>query len=357
MEVLSALGTSSGLGFTSGINAYFPLLVAAIATNPRVQAWLHISTNRDLSFLSQDWVIAALVVLIILDFFADKVPGVSGLWNGVHTIIRPVTGALASGTMAPSDYPAWLVVFLVLGAALATMSHTTKIVTRTTASAATAGAATPVISVLEDIGAVVVVIVAFVVPLLMFFLALILMALFIWFAPRLLRQVHYYWRITASLLVWMVNTVMRRKPDERAIDVYGKLSDVERRYLHQEVLGGMTIRAGVQLLWIKQRGGKIHSKRRVALPTWLLITDEALIFFPLSQPRQTQVVPYVEVETLRLKKKLSVGIFTVRVRGGQEYACTVLRTSLSAAVETVDILYTRYNLLSDKSPQRSQMYV
>src|SRR5436853_5671677 len=161
MEVLSALGTSSGLGFTSGINAYFPLLVAAIATNPRVQAWLHISTNRDLSFLSQDWVIAALVVLIILDFFADKVPGVSGLWNGVHTIIRPVTGALASGTMAPSDYPAWLVVFLVLGAALATMSHTTKIVTRTTASAATAGAATPVISILEDIGAVVVVIVAF----------------------------------------------------------------------------------------------------------------------------------------------------------------------------------------------------
>lgn len=200
MEVLSALGTSSGLGFTSGINAYFPLLIAAIAANPKVQAWLHINTNRDLSFLSQDWVIAALVVLIILDFFADKVPGVSGLWNGVHTIIRPVTGALASGAVAPSGDPTWLVVFLALGASLATMSHTAKVVTRTTASAATAGAATPIISVLEDVGAVVVVIIAFVVPLLMFFLALILISLFIWFAPRLLRQFRYYWRITTSFL-------------------------------------------------------------------------------------------------------------------------------------------------------------
>lgn len=141
--------------------------------------------------------------------------------------------------------------------------------------------------------------------------------------------------------------------------MYGKLSDAERTYLYQEVLGGMTIRAGVQLLWIKQRGGKIHAKRRVALPTWLLITDEALIFFPPSQSRQTHIIPYAEVQMLRLKKKVAVGILTVRVRAGQKYTCTVLCTSLSAAVETVNALHTHYNLPSDEPLQgnpRSEIY-
>src|SRR6267142_2573769 len=116
MEILSALGTSSGLAFTSGINAYFPLLIVALAANPNVQTWLHMKTNRDLSFLSQDWVIAVLVILIIADFFSDKIPGLSGFWNGVHTFIRPLTGALASGAIAPSDHPIWLGTFLLMGA-------------------------------------------------------------------------------------------------------------------------------------------------------------------------------------------------------------------------------------------------
>jgi uncharacterized membrane protein len=348
MEVLSALGTSSGLGFSSGINAYVPLLVTAIIANPRVQAWLHINTNRDLSFLSQDWVIAVLVVLVIAEFVADKVPGVSGLWNGVHTIIRPVTGALAAGSVAPSNDPMSLVAFLVLGASLATMSHTTKVVTRTTASAASGGVATPILGFLEDLVVWFLVLIAIFASLIMLLISLILVVLFIFFAPRIWGQLRYHWRVNASFLAWMVNVCVRRQSDERPTDVYRKLSEAEKTHLHQEVLNGMTIRAGVRVLWVRQRDGTLRGKRRVALPTWLLMTDEALIFFPPSRLRQVQSVPYVEVEALKLKKQLLTGMLRVRVRGGQEYTCTILRTSLSAAVESVKILYTHFNLPSGK---------
>lgn len=358
MDILSALGTSSGLSFTSGINAYFPLLIAAMAANPKVQAWLHLhaNTNQNLSFLSQDWVIAALIVLIILDFLSDKIPGMSGFWNGVHTIIRPLTGALASGTVAPSDHPQWLIVFLVLGASLAMMSHTTKIVTRTAASAATVGCATPILSVLEDVAVVVGVIVAFVAPYLMLFLALALVILFIWFAPRLLSELRYYWRMTSSFLAWIVNIGIARKPEERPTDVFRKLSATDRTHLYQVVPNSAVIRAGVQLVWRKQRGGTRRDEWHGALSVWLLFTDETLILFPPSQPHKTCIIPFVEVQMLKLKKSVSEGILTVRLQTGQEYTCTALRSSLSAAIKTASILYTHYHLPSGKPFQGTQMY-
>jgi hypothetical protein len=118
----------------------------------------------------------------------------------------------------------------------------------------------------------------------------------------------------------------------------------------------MIVRAGVQLVWRKQRGGTMRGTWRGTLPAWLLVTDGALILFPSSQPQKTHIISFVDVQALKLKKSVSEGILMVRVHTGQEYTCTVLRTSLDAAVETVNILDTHYHLPSDKPFQGTQMY-
>ena len=45
-------------------------------------------------FLQRPWVIVAALVLFAIEFVVDKVSYVDSTWDAVHTVIRPVAGAL-----------------------------------------------------------------------------------------------------------------------------------------------------------------------------------------------------------------------------------------------------------------------
>jgi len=69
-------------------------------------------------------------VLFAVEFLADKVPIVDSVWDAIHTVIRPVGGALLA-SHAPGDLSpvAEVLMFLLLGGAtLAT--HAAKATTR-----------------------------------------------------------------------------------------------------------------------------------------------------------------------------------------------------------------------------------
>ena len=86
------LGTPLGLAFASGINAYLPLLSLAISTR-----FLHLDkVNPQFAFITQDWFIIALVILTLIDFVADKFPVIDHTWDAIHTVIRPIAGALVA---------------------------------------------------------------------------------------------------------------------------------------------------------------------------------------------------------------------------------------------------------------------
>lgn len=62
----------------------------------------------------------------IAELFADKVLWLDSLWDGVHTLIRPLGGALlAMAVIDPSD-PTWQVVVFLLGGGAALLSHGAK---------------------------------------------------------------------------------------------------------------------------------------------------------------------------------------------------------------------------------------
>ena len=166
------LGTPFGLAFASGLNAYLPMLAFALSVR-----WLHLYTlNPRFTFITQNWFIAALVILTLLDFVADKIPLIDHLWNVIHTVVRPIAGAVVAvvasshalaaptvtssysgsetASVALSIIPMTGVgslAILVIGGVLATLSHMVKSSTRFVSTITTAGFLNIGLSVVEDV--------------------------------------------------------------------------------------------------------------------------------------------------------------------------------------------------------------
>jgi len=211
------LGTPLGLAFASGINAYLPLLSFAVSAR-----FLHLDkVNPQFAFITQDWFIIALVILTLIDFVADKFPPIDHTWDAIHTVIRPIAGALVAAasysqfhlpgikiSAASSQIPQamltssshilgtivavsntvptlgpGLLIILILGGLLALMSHTVKATTRLASTLTTAGLLNVGLSLAEDILVLIIVLLSLLVPIVM----LILLGLFlIVFGPGLL---------------------------------------------------------------------------------------------------------------------------------------------------------------------------
>jgi len=76
----------------------------------------------------------ALVLLYVVEFFADKIPYFDTLWDIVHTAIRPVGGALIAMTTLGAASPAVAGLAALAGGTLAASSHLTKTSTRAAAN-------------------------------------------------------------------------------------------------------------------------------------------------------------------------------------------------------------------------------
>jgi Domain of unknown function (DUF4126) len=185
MDILTNVLAAFGLSSSAGLNAYLPLLVVALAA--RFTNLIQLKSPWDV--LENPWVIAALSVLLIIEFFADKVPAVNHVNDAIQTFIRPTAGAIvfASTTQVVTNMnPA---VALILGLLVAGSVHVAKsAVFRPAVTATTAGVGTPVVSLMEDFAALVVSVAAVVVPVLVACVIILLTALVIWLLWRRARS-------------------------------------------------------------------------------------------------------------------------------------------------------------------------
>ncbi|MCB1087991.1 MAG: DUF4126 domain-containing protein, partial [Verrucomicrobiae bacterium] len=102
MDILNQLAVALGFATLAGLNLYLTVLVTGLAIR---MDWIQLSSQYDqLSVLGSDWVLIAAGIFFALEFFSDKIPWVDSLWDGVHTLIRPVGGGLlAIQTLGTSD--------------------------------------------------------------------------------------------------------------------------------------------------------------------------------------------------------------------------------------------------------------
>lgn len=164
--------TGAGLAVAAGLNAYVPLLILGLAG--RFLDFVQLPAQWQ--WLSNEWVLVILGVLLVIEIVADKIPVVDSINDWVQLFVRPVAGGIAFGTGSSSGTAvvtdpaqfftsnAW--VPIVVGILLALATHIGKAVSRPALNVATVGAAAPVVSTVEDIGSVVLSILALLLPVL-----------------------------------------------------------------------------------------------------------------------------------------------------------------------------------------------
>ena len=164
--------TGAGLATSAGLNAALPLLALGA-----LDRWTGLVTlPAGWEWLSNGWVLVILAVLLVVDVVADKVPGVDHVNDLLQTVVRPTAGGIAFGagvgteTVAVTDpgafvdSGAWVPV--AIGGLVALGVHVAKATARPVVNATTLGVGGPVVSVAEDVSAVVVVVLAILVPVL-----------------------------------------------------------------------------------------------------------------------------------------------------------------------------------------------
>ncbi|GGM19407.1 DUF4126 domain-containing protein [Micromonospora yangpuensis] len=186
LEVL----TGSGLAASAGLNAYIPLLVMGLLARYTDV----IQLPNGWQWLGNGWVVAILVVLLVVEFVADKVPVVDHVNDVVQTVVRPTAGGLAFGAGAGSETVTvadpesffagneWVPV--VVGVLIALGVHLLKSAARPLINATTAGVGAPVASTAEDATSVLVSLVAILLPVLVLLFLVGLVFFAFWFVRR-----------------------------------------------------------------------------------------------------------------------------------------------------------------------------
>ena len=148
MEVLTGIFSAFGLSASAGLNAYIPLLVISLLAKYTEL----IKLNHPWDTLTSGWVIGLLLILIIIEFFADKVPAVNHANDLIQTIIRPIAGAIVFAASAQVITEINPIISMAAGILIAGGVHATKsIAVRPAVTATTAGAGNVPVSIMEDI--------------------------------------------------------------------------------------------------------------------------------------------------------------------------------------------------------------
>jgi hypothetical protein len=172
--------TAFGLSASAGLNAYIPLLVVSILA--RFTSLIEL--NAPWNTLESWWVIGILVILSIVEFFADKVPAVNHVNDIIQTFIRPAAGAVvfAASSKSATVHP---VLTMAAGLFIAGSVHAVKAVAvRPAITATTGGVGSVPVSILEDVVSTFLSIAAILIPILVAAILILGVSLIIWWIWR-----------------------------------------------------------------------------------------------------------------------------------------------------------------------------
>jgi hypothetical protein len=128
VERLDLLSVALGLAALAGINLYLTVFATGLAIHFH---WITLGSQyQPLEVLGNPWIISIAGVLYLLEFFADKVPWVDSIWDAVHTVIRPIGGALLAIQVLGHPNPAFTVIVALLAGGTSLLAHTAKAATR-----------------------------------------------------------------------------------------------------------------------------------------------------------------------------------------------------------------------------------
>ncbi len=195
MDVVT-LGRTLGFSFAAGVNLYATVAILGLAAR---YGWVDLPPQFQV--FNNGFVIGAAVVLYLVEFFADKIPYLDSLWDLIHTLIRPVGGALIAVATLGEASPSIEGLIAVLGGTVAASSHLTKTSTRAVANTSPEPVSNWILSVGEDLFVVGLGYLALKYPVAALVVAVVLLGLIIAFAAVIVRTVKrwlFRQRVTAA---------------------------------------------------------------------------------------------------------------------------------------------------------------
>jgi len=120
-DSLHALALAGLLAWASGLRVYLVVFMLGLAAH-----FQYIELPAGLHVLAHPYVIGAAGFMLVVEFFADKIPGLDTVWDAVHTFIRIPAGALLAAGASGDDVSAFTVAAGLVGGAITAGTHFAK---------------------------------------------------------------------------------------------------------------------------------------------------------------------------------------------------------------------------------------
>ncbi len=125
IDTAGLLAIAAALGWASGLRLYAVVFLTGLAGQ---FGWVQLPAG--LHVLQSTIMLGASGVMLFIEFFADKIPGLDTVWDMVHTVVRIPAGAALAAAVFGADQSSWAMAAALMGGTLAATSHISKATTR-----------------------------------------------------------------------------------------------------------------------------------------------------------------------------------------------------------------------------------
>ncbi|MGC1269144.1 MAG: DUF4126 domain-containing protein, partial [Croceibacterium sp.] len=172
MGIVQILGIAASASLLSGWRLYLVVLVTGLAMRSGyVPLPEHLA---GLQVLANPWVMAVAAFGSLCEFFADKIAWVDSVWDAVHSVIRPLGGALLALAIVDPGDPATQAIAFLLGGGAALLSHGGKAGVRAMVNTSPEPVSNVVVSGAEDVATAGLLVLAYQFPVLAAVIALMM---------------------------------------------------------------------------------------------------------------------------------------------------------------------------------------
>lgn len=211
-ELSALIAMTLGVGWASGINLYAAVFALGMAGSTG-----YVDLPASLDIIQSPWVIGAAGFMYLVEFFADKIPGVDSGWDAMHTFIRIPAGALLASGMLGEQGMALQLAAGLAGGTMAAGSHATKAGTRALINTSPEPVTNWTASITEDVAVFGGIWLMFNHPWMFLCLLVVFVLVAIWLLPRIWRALKVMFRKIRSFFGGSATEEDMLKPDVDAL--------------------------------------------------------------------------------------------------------------------------------------------
>lgn len=211
-ELSALIAMTLGVGWASGINLYAAVFALGMAGSTG-----YIDLPASLDIIQSPWVIGTAGFMYLVEFFADKIPGVDSGWDAMHTFIRIPAGALLASGMLGEQGMALQLAAGLAGGTMAAGSHATKAGTRALINTSPEPVTNWTASITEDVAVFGGIWLMFNHPWMFLCLLVVFVLVAIWLLPRIWRALKVMFRKIRSFFGGSATEEDMLKPDVDAL--------------------------------------------------------------------------------------------------------------------------------------------